>query len=87
MAKRTEPTGPTPSTGPTEPTADPNADVADLSYEQARDELTAIVDRLEDGQATLEESVALWRRGEALAARCSQWLDRASEQIASIEDE
>jgi len=52
----------------------PNADVAKLSYEEARDELVAVVTRLEQGAATLEESLALWERGEALAARCEEWL-------------
>jgi exodeoxyribonuclease VII small subunit len=52
-------------------------DVADLSYEQARDELVSVVSRLEAGGATLEESLALWERGEALAARCQEWLDGA----------
>jgi len=51
-----------------------NADVAGLSYEQARDELVEAVTRLEQGAATLEESLALWERGEALAARCEEWL-------------
>ncbi|MBL8930399.1 MAG: exodeoxyribonuclease VII small subunit, partial [Kineosporiaceae bacterium] len=55
----------------------PNADVADLGYEQARDALVDIVRRLENGGATLEESLALWERGEALATRCEQWLDGA----------
>ena len=53
------------------------ADVADLSYEQARDELIAIVAQLEGGQAGLEESMRLWRRGEALATHCSTWQDEA----------
>lgn len=52
-------------------------DVADLSYEQARDELIGIVAQLEGGQAGLEDSMRLWRRGEALAAHCSTWLDGA----------
>jgi len=55
--------------------------VADLSYEQARDELVAVVYRLEAGGATLEESLALWERGEALAARCQQWLDGARARL------
>ncbi|WP_374225943.1 exodeoxyribonuclease VII small subunit [Cellulomonas sp. PS-H5] len=55
--------------------------VADLSYEQARDELVAVVSRLEAGGATLEESLALWERGEALAARCQQWLDGARARL------
>ncbi len=57
------------------------AGVADLSYEQARDELVAVVSRLEAGGATLEESLALWERGEALAARCQQWLDGARARL------
>ena len=52
-------------------------DVSDLSYEQARDELISIVAALEGGQLGLEESMRLWRRGEALAAHCSTWLDGA----------
>ena len=49
-------------------------DVSDLSYEQARDELVRVVSELEQGSSTLEESLALWERGEALAARCEEWL-------------
>ncbi|TQO19257.1 exodeoxyribonuclease VII small subunit [Rhodoglobus vestalii] len=48
--------------------------VSDLSYEQARDELIAVVGELEQGSATLEQSLALWERGEALAQRCEEWL-------------
>ena len=55
-------------------TAPANADLADLSYEQARDELVRVVSELEQGSATLEESLALWDRGEALARRCEEWL-------------
>ena len=63
---------------------DPNADVAGLGYEQARDELTDIVDRLEAGQTGLTESLALWQRGEALAAHCARFLDEAQAQIAGL---
>ena len=52
-----------------------------LSYEQARDELVIIVQRLESGSASLEESLALWERGEQLAAICQQWLDGAKAKI------
>lgn len=52
-----------------------------LSYEQARDELAAIVHQLEGGAATLEEALALWERGEALAAYCQRWLDQARTRI------
>ena len=59
----------------------PTIDVAELSYEQARDELIRVVGELEQGSATLEQSLALWERGEALAARCEQWLMGARERI------
>lgn len=52
----------------------PATEVAELSYEQARDELVRVVTELEQGAATLEQSLALWERGEALAKRCEEWL-------------
>ncbi|PZQ89970.1 MAG: exodeoxyribonuclease VII small subunit [Leifsonia xyli] len=57
------------------------ADVAALSYEEARDELVLVVSKLEQGAATLEESLALWERGEALARRCEEWLVGAKERL------
>jgi exodeoxyribonuclease VII small subunit len=54
-------------------TASP-VDIGSLSYEQARDELVRVVNELEQGSSTLEESLALWERGEALAKRCEEWL-------------
>lgn len=57
------------------------ADVADLSYEEARQELIELVARLEGGQAGLEESMQLWQRGEALAAHCETWLDKAEASL------
>ena len=51
------------------------------SYEQARDELAEIVESLEDGSATLEESLKLWERGEELANICQEWLDGAKKLI------
>lgn len=64
--------------------ADPaaNADVAEMSYEAARDELVDIVARLENGQVGLEDSMGLWQRGEALAAHCAQWLDEAEAKLS-----
>lgn len=56
-------------------------DVAAMTYEQARDDLVTVVQRLEAGDQTLEESLELWERGEALAARCQQWLDGARERL------
>ncbi|MGN9807985.1 exodeoxyribonuclease VII small subunit [Micromonospora sp. BQ11] len=51
------------------------------SYEQARAELASVVERLEAGGTTLEESLALWERGEKLADICQQWLDGARARI------
>ena len=56
-------------------------DIAGLSYEQARDQLVDVVSTLEQGQVTLEESIALWERGEALATRCVEWLTNARERL------
>ena len=56
-------------------------DIAQLSYEQARDQLVEVVSTLEQGQVTLEESIALWERGEALATRCEEWLTNARERL------
>ena len=74
MAKGAEQTSPT----------DQFPDVAELSYEAARDELIGIVAQLEGGQVGLEESMRLWKRGEVLAAHCSTWLDDA--EAALTED-
>ena len=57
------------------------ADPASPSYEAARDELTDVVRRLEAGGTTLEESLALWERGEELARTCQSWLDGAKERL------
>ncbi len=61
--------------------SDLDASVAELSYEAARDQLVEVVNTLEQGGASLEESIALWERGEALATRCEQWLDNARERL------
>lgn len=58
-----------------------NGDVAELSYEQARDELVRVVNELEQGSSTLEESLGLWERGEALARRCEEWLIGAKARL------
>jgi exodeoxyribonuclease VII small subunit len=64
-----------------------HSDLDGLSYEQARDELVDVVRRLEAGGASLEESLALWERGEALAARCQQWLDGARQRLDAVRAE
>ncbi len=53
----------------------------ELSYEQARAELATVVERLEAGGSTLEESLALWERGEELATICQRWLDGARRRL------
>lgn len=56
-------------------------DVTELSYEQARDGLAVIVQRLEEGSPTLEQSMQLWEKGEELARRCNSWLDQAQARL------
>jgi len=56
-------------------------DVSELTYEQARDELIQVVGELEQGSSSLEESLALWERGEALAGRCEEWLIGAKARL------
>jgi len=51
------------------------------SYESAREELIEVVRRLEAGGTTLEESLALWERGEQLAKTCQEWLDGARKRL------
>ena len=55
----------------------------EMGYEAARDELVEVVRKLEAGGTTLEESLALWERGEHLAAVCQQWLDGARARLAN----
>jgi exodeoxyribonuclease VII small subunit len=57
-----------------------------LSYEQAREELVSVVQRLESGGAPLEESLALWERGEQLAAICQEWLDGARARVSALRE-
>ena len=53
------------------------------AYEQARDELTELVKRLEAGGLTLEQSLELWERGERLAVICEEWLEGARARLAA----
>ncbi len=52
-----------------------------VSYEQARADLARVVERLEAGGTTLEESLSLWERGEKLADICQHWLDGAKQRL------
>jgi exodeoxyribonuclease VII small subunit len=64
-----------------EPSVTELPDPSTLTYEQARAELQSIVETLEGGGIPLEESLALWERGEALAAACQGWLDGAKARL------
>jgi exodeoxyribonuclease VII small subunit len=55
--------------------------MSEPSYEQARDELADVVRKLESGGLPLEESLALWERGETLADICQRWLEGARERL------
>lgn len=67
-----------------EPTAEPRTTLDALTYEQAREELLDVVRRLETGGSTLEESLSLWERGEALATRCQELLDGAQQRLDAV---
>ncbi|MBG6179815.1 exodeoxyribonuclease VII small subunit [Arthrobacter sp. CAN_A1] len=75
-----QPTGPTAGDQPAE------QDVSGLSYEQAREQLVSVVSQLEAGGVTLERSLALWERGEALADHCESWLEGAKKRLAAARD-
>lgn len=69
------------------PLSEAGDDIAQLSYEQAREELVNVVSKLEAGGASLEDSLALWERGEALAKRCEEWLEGARKRLAAARDQ
>jgi exodeoxyribonuclease VII small subunit len=54
-----------------------------MPFEQARDELTELVRRLEAGGLSLEASLQLWERGEELATICEEWLEGARARLAA----
>jgi exodeoxyribonuclease VII small subunit len=66
------------TTGPTDPSTEK------LGYEQAREELLDVVQTLEQGGLTLEETLALWERGERLAQVCQKWLDGARRRLEDV---
>jgi exodeoxyribonuclease VII small subunit len=61
-----------------------NADIKDMSFEQALKELEQIVGRLERGDVELEQSIAIYERGEALRAHCDRLLQRAEAKVDKI---
>ena len=66
------------------PNTSDNADVGKLSFERAIEELESIVKRLEDGKVPLEESVAIYERGEVLKRRCEDLLKQAEARVQKI---
>ena len=68
------------------PSVDPalEAEVAALSYEEAIEELEAIIDRMEKGEVALEDSLREYARGDALVRRCRTVLDQAEQRIEQI---
>lgn len=61
-------------------------DTPELTFEEARNQLVAIVTQLEAGSAPLSESMALWERGEELAKVCQNWLDAARAKISATSE-
>ncbi len=61
-----------------------NSDIEKMPFERAIEELELIVKRLEDGKVPLEESVAIYERGEALKARCEALLRAAEARVEKI---
>lgn len=82
MSENSAPAGGDTATGTDAATSEP-----ELSYEEARDELTTVVRQLESGGLTLKESLALWERGEQLAKTCEQWLEGARARLAVAMEE
>ena len=61
--------------------------MSEPTFEQAREELAEIVAKLEAGGLTLEQSLALWNRGEEVARVCTEWLEKAHAVLdAAVED-
>jgi exodeoxyribonuclease VII small subunit len=61
-----------------------NSDVGQMPFERAIDELESIVKRLEEGKVPLEESVAIYERGEVLKRRCEELLRLAEARVEKI---
>jgi exodeoxyribonuclease VII small subunit len=71
-------------TSPGNATDKPHADVERMTFERAIEELESIVKRLEEGKVPLEESVAIYERGEVLKRRCEHLLRQAEARVEKI---
>ena len=76
-----------PAKAPAETAAEALPQMPEMSYEQARAELTEVVSALESGGTPLAEAVDLWRQGEKLANICQQWLDGAEAALSSVNED
>lgn len=65
-------------------TADDETPIAELGYEEARDELIVVVRTLEQGGLDLDASLEMWERGEALSRRCEEHLEGARKRIETV---
>lgn len=63
------------------------SDEPELGYEQAREQLLEVIQKLESGNVPLSESMTLWERGEKLAAICQRWLDGALAKIEAARND
>ena len=61
-----------------------NSDIGQMAFERAIEELESIVKRLEEGKVPLEESVAIYERGEVLKRRCEELLRQAEARVDKI---
>ncbi|MGO1591856.1 MAG: exodeoxyribonuclease VII small subunit [Ancrocorticia sp.] len=88
MVKVSQPTGPDAHDDSAQSAHTPDktqiAGIDQLSYEEARSQLVEIVTQLEQGSLPLEDSLALWERGEALARKCQEWLDGARSRLEAV---
>ncbi len=64
--------------------ANSNADIGKMPFERALEELETIIRRLEEGKVPLEESVAIYERGEMLKRRCEELLKAAEARVEKI---
>ncbi|WP_207842701.1 exodeoxyribonuclease VII small subunit [Williamsia soli] len=69
---------------PKKPAEDDATPIAELGYEEARDELIVVVRTLEQGGLDLDASLEMWERGEALSRRCEEHLEGARKRIESV---
>lgn len=60
------------------------SDASSLTFEQARDALVEVVERLQSGTDSLQESLDLWERGERLAQRCEEFLSEARARVEKV---